>query len=85
MEKQRNAVKASQVKFKAKEYLKYGIPPQAQSAKEFLFRDLFSIAQKSEKGDRLKLVKKFAKKDFKKTQFTAQLSTLCTPIYYIKL
>ena len=78
MEKQRNAVKASQAKFKAKEYLKYGIPPQAQSAKEFLFRDLFSIAQKSEKGDRLKLVKKFAKKDFKKANFYNDVEVLDT-------
>jgi hypothetical protein len=78
MEEQRNAVKASQAKFKAKEYLKYGIPPQAQSAKEFLFRDLFSIAQKSEKGDRLKLVKKFAKKDFKKANFYNDVEVLDT-------
>ena len=78
MEEQRKGVKASQAKFKAKEYLKYGIPPQAKSAKEFLFRDLFSIAQKSEKGDRLKLVKKFAKKDFKKANFYNDVEVLDT-------
>ena len=78
MGEQKKGIKASQAKFKAKEYLKYGIPPQAKSAKEFLFRDLFSIAQKSEKGDRLKLVKKFAKKDFKKTNFYNDVEVLDT-------
>jgi len=78
MEVQRESTKASRARFREKEYLKYGIPPQAKSAKEFLFRDLFSIAQKSEKGDRLKLNKKFAKKDFKKANFYNDVEILDT-------
>ena len=78
MEEQRNAVKASQAKFKAKEYLKYGIPPQAKTAKQFLFRDLFRIAQESEKGDRLKLAKNFAKSDLKAGKFYNNLEIIDT-------
>ena len=56
--------------YKAKEYLRLGIPPEAKTAKQFLFRDLFTIAQKSEKGDRLKIAKKLnIKNDFKGKNF----------------
>ena len=78
MEEQRKGVKASQAKFKAKEYLKYGIPPQAKTAKQFLFRDLFRIAQESEKGDRLKLAKNFAKSDLKAGKFYNNLEIIDT-------
>ena len=78
MEEQRKSVKASQAKFKAKEYLKYGIPPQAKTAKQFLFRDLFRIAQESEKGDRLKLAKNFAKSDLKAGKFYNNLEIIDT-------
>ena len=78
MEAQRESAKASRARFREKEYLEYGTPPQAKTPKQFLFRDLFSIAQKSEKGDRLKLVKKFAKKDFKKENFYSDVEVLDT-------
>ena len=78
MEAQRESAKASRARFREKEYLEYGTPPQAKTPKQFLFRDLFSIAQKSEKGDRLKLVKKFAKKDFKKENFYNDVEVLDT-------
>jgi len=78
MEKQRNSLKASRSKFKAKEYLKYGIPPEAKTAKQFLFRDLFRIAQESEKGDRLKLAKNFAKSDLKAGKFYSNLEIIDT-------
>ena len=78
MEAQRESVKASRAKFREIDYLKNGTPPQAKTPKQFLFRDLFSIAQKSEKGDRLKLVKKFAKKDFKKQNFYNDVEVLDT-------
>ena len=78
MEAQRESAKASRARFREKEYLEYGTPPRAETPKQFLFRDLFSIAQKSEKGDRLKLVKKFAKKDFKKENFYNDVEVLDT-------
>jgi len=78
MEAQRESAKASRARFREKEYLEYGTPPQPKTPKQFLFRDLFSIAQKSEKGDRLKLVKKFAKKDFKKENFYNDVEVLDT-------